>query len=75
MNENLCVNKTDFHMKGFALGLALKQGLKATRKSPIDTYDFMYLTLKHLKGNIYTPAFIITTLHHVERRCVASHVC
>ena len=32
----LHVNKTDFHMKGFALGLALKQRRKATRKSPID---------------------------------------
>ena len=35
MNQDLRVNKTDFHMKGFALGLALKQRLKATRKSPI----------------------------------------
>ena len=33
MNQNLCVNKTDFHMKDFALGLALKQRRKATRKS------------------------------------------
>ena len=29
---HLHVNKTDFHMKGFALGLALKQRRKATRK-------------------------------------------
>ena len=29
------VNKTNFHMKGFALGLALKQRQKATQKSPI----------------------------------------
>ena len=35
MNQNLHVNKTDFHMKGFALGLALKQRRNATRKSPI----------------------------------------
>ena len=28
------VNETNFHVKGFALGLALKQ-TKATRKSPI----------------------------------------
>ena len=34
---HLRVNKTNFHMKGFALGLALKQRRKATRKSPIDT--------------------------------------
>ena len=31
----LQVNKTSFHMKGFAPGLALKQRRKATRKSPI----------------------------------------
>ena len=29
-------NKTNFHMKGFTLGLALKQRRKATRKSPIE---------------------------------------
>ena len=33
--QNLRVNKTNFHMKGFAVGLALKQRWKATRKSPI----------------------------------------
>ena len=32
---HLHVNKTNFHMKGFALGLALKQRRKATRKLPI----------------------------------------
>ena len=32
---HLHVNKTNFHMKGFALGLALKQRRKATWKSPI----------------------------------------
>ena len=31
---HLHVNKTNFHMKVFALGLALKQRRKATRKSP-----------------------------------------
>ena len=31
---HLHVNKTNFHTKGFALGLALKQRQKATRKSP-----------------------------------------
>ena len=35
MNQNLHVNKTNFHMKGFALGLALKQRRSATWKSPI----------------------------------------
>ena len=32
---HLHVNKTNFQMKGFALGLTLKQRRKATRKSPI----------------------------------------
>ena len=32
---HLHVNKTNFHMKGFALGLALKQRPNATRKLPI----------------------------------------
>ena len=35
MTQNVRVNKTNFHIKGFALGLALKQKRKATRKSPI----------------------------------------
>ena len=37
MNQNLHVNKTNFHMKGFALGLALTQRRNATWKSPIIT--------------------------------------
>ena len=32
---HLHVNKTNFHMKGFTLGLTLQQRQKATRKSPI----------------------------------------
>ena len=35
MNQHLCVDKTNFHMKGFAPGLALKQTQKVTWKSPI----------------------------------------
>ena len=35
MNQTLRVNKTDFHVKGFELGLALKQRRKTTQKSPI----------------------------------------
>ena len=34
------VNKTNFHMKGFTLGLALKQRRKVTRTSPIDIAHF-----------------------------------
>ena len=33
---HLCVNKTNFHTKGFALGLALKQRRNATQKWAID---------------------------------------
>ena len=39
----LHVNKTNFHMKDFALGLALKQSRKATRKSPIGRHDHLKL--------------------------------
>ena len=35
----LHVNKTNFHMKGFAPGLALKLRRKATRKLPIHLLD------------------------------------
>ena len=35
MNQTLHVNKTNFYMKGFVQGLALKQRRNATRKSPI----------------------------------------
>ena len=31
----ICMNKTNFHMKCFALGLAFKQRRNATQKSPI----------------------------------------
>ena len=33
---HLRVNRTKFHVKGFALGLAMKQSRKATKKSPIE---------------------------------------
>ena len=36
---HLHVNKTNFHMKGLALGLALKQRQNATRKSPIELHN------------------------------------
>ena len=46
---HLHVNKTNFHMKGFALGLALKQRSKATRKLPIEpggSTNYRYLGKK-----------------------------
>ena len=42
---HLHVNKTNFHMKGFALGLALKQRRNATRKSPIKSHFLFAATL------------------------------
>ena len=36
LHLNELVNKPDFHMKGFALGLVSKQRQKATRKWPIE---------------------------------------
>ena len=44
MNQNLGVNKTNFHMKVFALGLALKQRRNVTRKLTI----VVRLVFKHL---------------------------
>ena len=36
LHSNGLVSKTHFHMKGFALGLGLKQRQKRTRKWPIE---------------------------------------
>ena len=49
MNQNLCVNKTNFHMKGFALGLALKQRRNATQKSPIVQHKYWVIRQKGKK--------------------------
>ena len=49
----LQVNETQFHMKGFALSLTLKQRLKATWKWPISSYQFY---LRH-KGRNLSPTF------------------
>ena len=48
---HLHVNKTNFHMKGFALGLTLKQRQKATRKLSIrkmayTTYSMVWCNLE-----------------------------
>ena len=39
----------NFHMKGFALGLALKQRRKATRKSPIASVRKCNFTVTHAR--------------------------
>ena len=53
---HLQVNKTNFHMKGFTLGLALKQRRKATWKLPIvgSLVSTMYVVLKELSLSFAT---------------------
>ena len=50
MSVHLHVNKTNFHVKGFVLGLALKQRQKATCKSPINKMAFIehFLIMSHM---------------------------
>ena len=43
------MNKTNFHMKGFALGFALKQRRNATWKLPITSLCFRLHLIKSLK--------------------------
>ena len=76
MNQNLRVNKTSFHMKGFARGLALKQRRNATRKSPIILIGIpllfqLLLTNTNLKQRfrfleLILNALIILTHQHVS---------
>ena len=55
MLVHLHVNKTNFHVKGFALGLALKQRRKATGKSPIqDCIVYLYLQEDQLGLSLLT---------------------
>ena len=61
MNQNLRVNKTYFHMKGFALGLALKQRRKPTRKSPITQCCELFRSL-----NQYSCVFFYKNLTEVS---------
>ena len=46
MNQNLRVNKTNFHIKDFAIGLALKQRRNETRKLPIKIRSAVFLWAK-----------------------------
>ena len=47
-------NKTHFHIKGFALDLALKQRLKATRKWPMVFTFVVWIFHCYLSGSGYT---------------------
>ena len=51
LHSNGLVSKTHFHMKGFALGLVLKQRQKTTRKWPI--MDISPLDPKETKIHIF----------------------
>ena len=55
--------KTNFHVKGFALGLALKQRRKATRKSPIYRKRYPRPSLPATFARVHR--------HHREPRFVA----
>ena len=76
MNQNLRVNKTNFHMKGFTLGLALKQRRKATRKSPIGSeftlfVDWFQLAEKECdwfsrQSTIFVDWLVLQTVVHTE---------
>ena len=69
---HLHVNKTNFHMKTFTLGLTLKQRRKATRKSPIEggkqQKTKQNKTPTHLPTHTHTPTHplshyqLVTTL-------------
>ena len=69
---HLHVNKTNFHMKGFALGLALKQRRKATRKSPIGGITDDYSTVKEVVSPIIPNASQSSSRHFIFHR---KYVC
>ena len=67
MNQNLRVNKTNFHIKDFALRLALKQRRNATRKSPI----ILILVLTACCHHYQETATIFKIIHmHKVSSCV-----
>ena len=59
------MNKTNFHMKGFALGLALKQMRKATRKSPIRLWQVEGL---NLNSNVFFSQVLETCVKNCGHR-------
>ena len=65
MNQNLCVNKTKFHMKGFALGLALRQRWSATWKLPIISTLEMEQYASAMQANI-SVTFLLTSNTHFQ---------
>ena len=67
MSQKLRMNKTNFHMKGFALRLALKLRRNATRKSPNALHTSgntsLLLTCKtHLSAHAQVAILAIQTL-------------
>ena len=62
---HLHVNKMNFYMKGFALGIALKQRRKATRKLPITVHVPICSFVDYCMGAVYM------CLLHVDRPFIA----
>ena len=58
MNPNFCANKTNFHMKGFTLVLALKQRRNATWKLPILYPQFIYTRIRFISYMYCTCIYI-----------------
>ena len=65
MNQNLHVNKTNFYMKGFALGLALKEKRKKTRKSPCLPNQYQYPKRQSGKKSPHKFAHLVNFLKRV----------
>ena len=71
MNQNLHVNKTNFHVKGFAPGLTLKQRQNATQKSP-KASAFLAKFKTHLLPGVNKCQYCSMTQVVVELLCKTS---
>ena len=61
LHSNGIVSKTHFHMKGFALGLGLKQRQKTTRKWPISLFAAGSLLISGLVPVVCLRQWSVTT--------------
>ena len=71
MNQNLRVNKANFHMKGYALDLALKQKQKAIRKWPLGNICFRIFWMDVMA----TALFIVTIRKILLDVWCKAHAC
>ena len=69
-NVHLHVNKKSFHMKGFALGLTLKQRRKTTRKLVTDSG-----CSNEISAPSPLPSPRITLSSHMQKRYQQSQIC